>query len=154
MVREKGAGVEGKPTAYERGTSRSWSCPFSQQLPNSRSKHPFSLSGSLSLAMEWPDQESLRGASECFAALPMSTANLRAEDSRACASGRGYTHPCPSVLAHLPLHSSQVACEYSFIPAGLVWHPQCWKNSQEDMWWGGISLAPTTGEHPEENQRC
>lgn len=150
MDREKGAGVERKPTAYERGTSRSWSCPCSQQLPSSRSKHPFSLGGSLSLAMEWPNQESLRGASEYFAALPMSTANLRAENNRACASGRGYTHPCPSVLTRLPLHSSQVACEYSFfVPSGLVWHPRCWKNSQEDTWWGGILLTLTTGEHRE-----
>lgn len=113
--------------------------PCPQQLPNSRSKHPFSLSGSLSLAMEWPNQESLHSASEYFAALPMRTANIRAENSRARASDRGYTQPGPSVLTRLPLHSSQVACEYSFfIPAGLVWHPQCWKNSQEDVWWVGF----------------
>lgn len=141
MDREKGAGVERKPAAYERGASRSLSSAASQfQVQTSLFLEWVSVPcNGMSLAMEWPNQESLHSASEYFAALPMRTANIRAENSRARASDRGYTQPGPSVLTRLPLHSSQVACEYSFfIPAGLVWHPQCWKNSQEDVWWVGF----------------
>lgn len=48
------------------------------------------------------------------------------------------------------LHSSKMACEFFFfIPAGLVWNPRYWKNSQLDMWWDDISLALTIRENHE-----